>query len=97
MDRPVTGDFDKDDKFDIAIYRKGTGTWLIVPSSGRGVTAVGWGGPGFTPVLGDYDGDGKTDIAVYRGSNGGWLIIPSSGAAAYGVSVGWQNTDKPVR
>jgi hypothetical protein len=79
---------DGDAKSDVAVYRPGTGEWLIRRSSDGGLTQVSWGGCsscGDVPVPADYDGDSFSDVAVYR--TGEWLIRRSSDGAT--VDTNW--------
>lgn len=66
----VPGDYDGDNKTDIAIVRGGGGdiTWFYEPSTQLGTFHGGRFGlsAADTPVQGDYDGDGRTDFAVFR-------------------------------
>jgi hypothetical protein len=63
------GDYDGDGTSDAAIFRAGSGEWIV-----RNVTRVSFGSSGDTPVSGDYSGDGTAEIAVFRPSAGVWEV-----------------------
>ena len=87
--RPATSvksDYDGDGDSDMAVWRPGTGSWLV-----RGAGTVQHGTRGDQPVPADFGGDGKTDIAVWRPSTGRWYIRGVANLT-YGVQG-----DKPVQ
>jgi hypothetical protein len=89
-DYPVQGDFDGDDRADMTVYRKSTGTFWTIRSSDHSATAVQWGQSGDFTVPADYDGDGKTDFAVQRnvGGEGVFWILKSSDSTSMVVPFG---------
>jgi len=77
---PVSGDFNGDGLFDLAVYGTATGDWYI-----RSLGPVGpnyppicfgqnWGGYGLEPVPGDFNADGLWDLGVYETATGIWYI-----------------------
>jgi hypothetical protein len=82
--RPLA-DFSGDGKAEIAVFRPGTGAWIV-----QGLPTVTWGRLGDVPVAGDYYGDRRAERAVYRPSDGTWRV--------YGhVTVKWGSPgDIPV-
>ncbi len=107
----VSGDFDGDNKSDIAVWRgistnqpSGNAFFYILQSQTNTVLIEDFGQSGDYPlVVGDYDGDGKDDVAVYRqvlspGAQSTWFYKASSGTPSGIVSVPWgifQDTPAP--
>jgi (2Fe-2S) ferredoxin len=90
-DIPLIGDFDADNRNDLAVFRNGT-WWIRLSLSGE-VLALPFGLGSDKQVAADYNGDGRTDIAVYR--NGVWYIsVCPTCAVRYGYFG--LATDKPV-
>lgn len=73
---PVPGDYDGDERMDIAVYRRTHGTWHIRFSGGGSLVTDPFGGQERdVPLTGDFDGDGVTDRAIYR--DGDWFFTLS--------------------
>ena len=88
----VVGDYDGDNKADLAVYRRNTsaaplpcganaGVWFYRPSATPGVSFryICWGAAGDIPAPGDYDGDNKMDPAVYRPAQSTFFVAKSGG------------------
>jgi hypothetical protein len=90
----VPGDFDGDQKDDVAIWRPGTqSTFFILQSATQTFRVEDFGQNGDDPtIVADYNGDGKDDVAVYRdgvnvGDQSRWYFRPQ-GAANF-TTVNW--------
>ncbi|MDQ3710600.1 MAG: VCBS repeat-containing protein [Acidobacteriota bacterium] len=104
-DDRVFGDFDGDLKYDIAVYRRGSGQnspgyFYVQRSSDNSMLVQPWGKGFDRPAEGDFDGDGKNDFAVIRyeeASAGGfnlvWYIFPSGGGAHRRIVWGIDSQD----
>lgn len=85
-DHPLAGDYDRDGKADLVVWRPETGTWYFRSSrrkygywnwdwSNAGV-AVQYGLPGDLPLAGSYDVSSFTrQAAVWRPSIGQWYTL----------------------
>ena len=67
--RAVIGDYDGDGTSDPAVYRPGSGLWIV-----RSVTRTYFGPEGADPVPRDFDGDGAWDLAWFRPTEGIWKV-----------------------
>ncbi|MBK7705905.1 MAG: VCBS repeat-containing protein [Acidobacteria bacterium] len=80
------GDFDGDDKTDMAVFS--AGTWTIRKSSNSQTETVSFGASGDRPVVGDYDGDDISDYAVFRPSTNTWWIKQSANSQTVSSAFG---------
>jgi hypothetical protein len=82
----LTGDFNGDEKTDIAGWNRDARAWHVALSTGTqfdpsaGSWISNFGAPG-TMLTGDFNGDGKTDLAAFTTSSttAGWQFAFSSG------------------
>ncbi|MBI3985552.1 MAG: hypothetical protein HY343_01415 [Lentisphaerae bacterium] len=92
---PVSGDFDGNRSFDLAVQSETTGAWFVRSLAGTTLAwNTLWGGAGFEPVSGDFDGDGRYDYALYHEATGGWYVYsPTNGILAWGSIWGGTGFD----
>lgn len=101
-DIPIYGNYDGDNKMDVAAFRPSEGVWYILQSSDNQPRYEYWGKAGDQPVMGDFDRDGKTDLCVVRAENDQlvWYVRRSSDNAwtrtLWGVPGDKIFTDDPV-
>jgi FG-GAP-like repeat len=97
----VPGNYDGDNKTDVAVWRPASQGYYILQSQTGTLRAEFFGLSGDDPrMVGDYDGDGKDDIAVYRaGASSGapsfWYWRTSLAGPVFAAQWG-QNGDFPV-
>jgi hypothetical protein len=97
----VPGNYDADNKTDVAVWRPASQGYYILQSATGTMRAEYFGNSGDDPrVVGDYNGDGLDDIAVYRagaasGNPSFWLYRTSLAGPVTTVPWG-QNGDFPA-
>ncbi len=73
---------------DLAVWRKGNGTWYILNGTTNAQSTQQWGMNGDVPAFGDYDGDSKTDFAIFRPSDSAWYILKSTNGVLLSQTLG---------
>ena len=64
VDVPLAGNFLRDGKAEVAVFRRGTPSKFRIQRPDRAPKVVRFGGSTDQPVVGDWDGDGYTDVGV---------------------------------
>ena len=64
VDVPLAGNFLRDAKAEIAVFRRGTPSQFRIHRVDRAPKVVSFGASTDQPVVGDWDGDGHTDVGV---------------------------------
>jgi hypothetical protein len=102
-DLVVPGDYDGDNKTDIAVVREGATpasnlVWYVQKSTDGGLIAVSFGITGSDlNAQNDYDGDGKCDIAIWRDTNGSFYVLSSLSGNTSLIQSQWGSAgDYPV-
>ncbi len=98
MPQAVQADFDGDGKADPTVYVDAVGVWYIkFSASGYSLTALPFGGAGYTAAACDFDGDGKADPAIYQTATGNWQIkLSGSGYSVATMSAFGGSTCQPA-
>ncbi|MGN9813555.1 S8 family serine peptidase [Micromonospora sp. BQ11] len=97
---PLVGDFNGDNRDDIATFtRSGTADVYVALSTGTSFvgTAVKWHDffavGSEIPTVGDFNGDNRDDIATFtRGGTGDVYVALSTGSSFVGTAVKWHDS-----
>ncbi len=82
----TTGDFDRDGRADLFLYRPASARWIVWTPAGGDQYPLG--APGDIPVLLDWDGDTRADLGTFRPSTGSWQIQVNATGALSVVTLG---------
>jgi hypothetical protein len=78
-DSPVSGDWNKDGKSEVGVFRNATHIWYLDYNGNGTWNSLGdrqynFGISGDLPVSGDWNKDGKSEIGVFRNSTHMWYL-----------------------
>jgi uncharacterized repeat protein (TIGR01451 family) len=90
-DLPVSGDWNKDTRWDVGVFRPSTHTFYL--KNGSKTTTVNFGSYNDLPVAGDWNGDSRWDVGVFRPST--HIFYLKNGSKTTTVNFGSYN-DLPV-
>ncbi|MBI4651233.1 VCBS repeat-containing protein, partial [Candidatus Desantisbacteria bacterium] len=96
-----SGDFNGDNKLDLAIANSASNNISIFISNGDGTfePSKTYGGIGLTPyfiTMGDFDGDNKLDLAVANKGSNDISIYPGNGDGTFGIETTFDAGNSPV-
>jgi hypothetical protein len=79
-DLPIAGDWDRDGKAEVGVYRRGpTGSFQLRRDNGT-TRVVVFGAHADLPMVGDWDGNGADDVGVRRQQSRRFLLRSAGGA-----------------
>jgi hypothetical protein len=93
VDVPLAGDFLKDDRAEVAVFRRGMPAQFRIERTGRGPRVVEFGTSTDQPVVGDWDGDGLADVGVRSPATRTFSLRTAAGVST--VTLGYQR-DLPI-
>lgn len=81
VDVPLAGDFLRDDRAEVAVYRRSTPSQFRIARPGRGPRVTRFGAATDQPVVGDWDGDGRTNLGVRTPASSTFQLRTAAGVS----------------
>ncbi|QBR91004.1 M23 family metallopeptidase [Nocardioides euryhalodurans] len=93
VDVPLAGDFLRDDRAELGVFRRGTPAQFRIRRPGRRPQVIALGAATDQPVVGDWDGDGRSDVGVRTPATRTFTLRTAAGTSR--VVLGYQH-DLPI-